>query len=225
MGSIRQEEDKLFAEWKTKRLGFRPDGIVDETKYLSSSIKILFILKELNKCDDDFDLREFLKKGGRPETWDNITRWTKGIRHLKDDLTWDIELKEITENSRIKYLKSIAAMNIKKIPGGHTADNKSLWQVATEDSRRIDEQFHLYQPNIAICCGSTVSDVMAQFVLKTDEWKFTKHGVRYIWHKIQGNNNSTLIINYLHPKARVGRNENLLFYGLIDAIKELYPNN
>ena len=32
---------------------------------------------------EDWDLREFLREGGRKQTWDNVTRWVIGINHLE----------------------------------------------------------------------------------------------------------------------------------------------
>ena len=87
--SIRDSEEELFAEWRAKRPGFVSDGVVHEDTYLQSSRKLLFVLKEVNSPGvGDWDLRDFLKRGDRPQTWDNVTRWVEGIRRLTEDIPW-----------------------------------------------------------------------------------------------------------------------------------------
>ncbi len=89
-----------------------------------SKIKLLFVLKEVNSDVGGWDLREYLgERNERPQTWNNITRWVMGIRSLKEDLHWE-KLEKIDTKLRIKTLKSIAAINLKKSPGGHTANEK-----------------------------------------------------------------------------------------------------
>jgi len=72
--SILESEKKLFTEWEGKRKGFVKDGVVLERDYLSSNPKIAFILKEVNSKDVGWDLREFVKQGGQPRTWNNVAR-------------------------------------------------------------------------------------------------------------------------------------------------------
>jgi len=91
--SIRNLEEKLFDEWQEK-LGYNlenkkifvRDGLVDEKSYFKAPVKILYLLKEVNGGDRDWDLREYIENGGRAATWDNITRWTKGILKYKEEL-------------------------------------------------------------------------------------------------------------------------------------------
>ena len=86
--SIRELEEKLFDEWQEKekleynienKKIFVRDGLVDEESYFKAPVKILYLLKEVNGGDKDWDLREFIRGGGQAYTWNNITRWTKGI--------------------------------------------------------------------------------------------------------------------------------------------------
>ena len=56
---IRERENELFARWADRRPGLVMDGVVDETAYLASSPKILFLLKEVNDQNGGgWDLRE-----------------------------------------------------------------------------------------------------------------------------------------------------------------------
>lgn len=155
---ITQREEALFAEWRENRPGFVADGVAHEEGYLASSPKLLFILKEVNDPDGgDWDLRELMRDGGRPQTWNNIARWTEGIRNISADLPWS-DLEKIDEARRKHSLCSIAAINLKKSPGGHTADSSIVATVAAEDKEFLNRQFALYAPDIVVCCGSTTSD-------------------------------------------------------------------
>lgn len=120
--SIRELEEKLFDEWQEKekleynnenKKNFVRDDLVDEESYFKAPVKILYLLKKVNGGDKDWDLREFVKNGGRSATWNNITRWTKGIFRYREELNWS-SLEEITEDSREEILKYIIAVNLKK---------------------------------------------------------------------------------------------------------------
>lgn len=209
-------EDSLFDEWQKNRDGFVSDGVVDEDSYLNSNPKLMFVLKEVNDPDGgNWDLREFLREGGRPQTWDNITRWIKGIRSLPSELTWN-ELSEITEAKRRDFLKSVCAINLKKSPGGHTTENLTLWESSNIDREHINKQFALYNADIVICCGSVTSDILHSLINFTADpvWSMTARGVWY--HEYLP---KRYVISYAHPEARVANN--LLCYGLIDAVREI----
>ena len=74
---------------------------------LLSVADFLFLLKEVNG-GEDWDLREFLREGGRKQTWDNVTRWVIGINHLERDIPWK-ELETITEEQRIEFLSRFSS--------------------------------------------------------------------------------------------------------------------
>lgn len=220
--SISELEEKLFAEWKTKekiecsidnKKIFVRDGIIDEESYLKAPVKILYLLKEVNGGNKDWDLREYVKDGGQSATWDNVTRWTKGIFNYKEELNW-VSLKKIDENNRKEVLKFIAVVNLKKIPGGYTADYKKIEDFLKKESNisYLKKQISFYNPDIVICCGT--GWWYSSYIDKDIKWKETKRGVNY------DKKDNKIIISYLHPEARVS--SNLLYYGLIDAIKEIY---
>lgn len=78
-------ENELLDKFSTKINGMVKDGVVSWNDYLQSDIKILFVLKEVNGSDN-WDLRAFLREGGRADTWNNITRWLMGIRNIDKEL-------------------------------------------------------------------------------------------------------------------------------------------
>ena len=183
--SIRELEEKLFDEWQEKekleynnenKKIFVRDGLVDEENYFKAPVKILYLLKEVNGGDKDWDLREFVKNGGRSATWNNITRWTKGIFRYREELNWS-SLEEITEDSREEILKYIIAVNLKKIPGGYTTNYKKLEDFLNKESNvnYLKQQISLYNPDIIICCGT--GWWYSNYIEKDMKWEKTKRGI------------------------------------------------
>ena len=71
MMSMTEEENTLFERWKEEHSLFVPDGAVDETAFHAASPSILFLMKEVNSKEGGWDLREFLRGGGRSATWNS----------------------------------------------------------------------------------------------------------------------------------------------------------
>jgi len=216
---ITEKEKSLFEKWKKDRENFVSDGVIDEAAYTKSQIKLVFILKEVNSDESGGDLRKYLKeKNDRYQTWDNITRWVLGIRRLQENLKWaEDKINKINQERRIQTLQSICAINLKKSPGGHTTNEKNLATEAKSDKEYINKQYSLYEPDLTICCGTIVNKLFHEIINfdKPVGWKITSRGIDY--HERKKNK---YIISYSHPEARV--QDNLLYYGLLDAIREIY---
>lgn len=219
MNRIAERENRLFDAWPSRHESFVRDGIVDEGEYARSRVKLLFILKEVNDLGGGgWDLRAFLRDGGRGPTWNTVTRWVEGIERLPYIVPWD-ELESVDNNRRSRLLRKIAAVNLKKEPGAGIADYDQLREATQRDRRLIADQLSLYAPDYVICCGSHVTDLLfaaepvGVYPLIDDDWKSTRRGV---WYSIV---NGTPHIGYFHPQARM--RSNLIHYGLIDAVAEL----
>jgi ABC-type taurine transport system substrate-binding protein len=106
-------------------------------------------------------------------------------------------------------------MNLKKSTGGYVTDNVAMQQVATEDKALFKRQFGLYHPDVIIACGSSVSDTFFDIIEEEDpKWLQTSRGINYT--KLSG---SEVFISFSHPEARI--QDSLLYYGLIDTVKEI----
>lgn len=206
-------EEQLFSQWQGSRDGFVRDGVVSEEDYLASKPKIAFILKEVNDPDGGgWDLRQFIAEGGRSQTWNNVTRWVHGIRNRKSIPNWDF-YSEITSAFRVETLKSICAINLKKSPGAHTADNASLNSIANEDRAYIQQQFEIYDPDMTICGGT--GDLFKWVAGHSPKvWNTTSRGI--CWYERGANK---YVVSFSHPEARV--HHPLLLYGLLDAVNEI----
>lgn len=212
MGEILIKENELFKEWAKNRPGFVSDGLINEEEYLASKIKILYVLKEVNDIGGgNWDLRSFVNNGARESTWDNITRWTIGIRNIEREVTWD-EIENISQDERKKYLRSIGAINLKKTPGDYICDENDLQKIANEDKKYLKKQISLYTPDLILCCGT--SNIYHSIFTEPVNWKRTSRGVWYYHFE-----NNRYLVSYVHPEARVS--SNIIYYGLIDAIKEI----
>lgn len=212
--TIKEKENLLFADWKTGRKGFVTDGVVSEKYYLASNQKIALILKEVNSPDGGgWDLRSYLQKGGRPQTWDTVARWIHGIQNIKSDIEGWSFYSDINDSFRKEMLQSICAINLKKSPGTHTADNATVSKVAQEDKEFILQQYSYYDPDWTIC-GGTGELFLGVLDYKWDDLKITKRGVRWFERK-----KNKYVVLFVHPEARV--DASILLYSLLDAIKEI----
>jgi hypothetical protein len=132
------------------------DGVIDIKKYLDVKTKyrILWILKEVNFGDNPKS----------PGNW-NIANFyqTVTLDKVKKILT---AKRMMLATSRIlsgldtlEAFKSVACINIKKIPGGqHTKDNDAEIQQAYNDpdnKKILLEQIEAYSPDVVIC-GNTL---------------------------------------------------------------------
>ena len=209
--TIKEKENILFDKLGKENPAIVEDGIVDENEYLSSKYKILYVMKEVNSSEA-WDLRKFLYDGGRPQTWDNIARWTQGILNLEKEYSWE-ELSKNNEERRKTYLKKIGSINLKKTGGGYTSKIKEISKAARENKALIKNQIEIYKPDIIICCGTAGDLLNSVLEPKEINWSMTQRGVEYI------KDGQKLIISYSHPEARI--RDAYLYYPLIDAVREI----
>lgn len=216
MSGLNAREDALFKEWK-RRLGhaskaFVPDGAICGETYESTWPRIVFLLKEANDPDGgDWDLRDFLRIADRWQTWNNVTRWTEGILALPEIRPWK-DLDYIDRDARVRALRKIAAVNIKKTPGGAAAKFNTLREFARVNREFIRRQLDLYQPNLIVGGGSDVSAVLFEDVYCKPKWCRTMGGTRY------ATLGSATYFDYYHPGARMSKK--LLYDELIDSVRE-----
>lgn len=211
--SILKKESSLFEEWSVSRSGFVADGVISEIDYLKSKLKLCFVLKEVNdEGGGDWDLREFVRDGARPQTWDNIARWVKCIDNIDTDIPWAF-LESINDSQRAELLLSICAMNLKKTPGGSSTNQTELEKVVEEDQSFIRRQYSIYEPDLTICCG-TGWDFRYALSLNDGDVLEAKHGIK--WFR---NHEGRPVIIYRHPQSRI--KHSTLAYELVDAIREI----
>ncbi|MBO6201979.1 MAG: hypothetical protein J6O13_00455 [Selenomonas sp.] len=208
MGKILEAQQALFSRWQFSAPKFIRDGIVNEQAYLESAIKLLFLFDDIKHGHGD-DICAFIRAGAKASDWDNVTRWTRGVRNLHAYIPWE-RLKDITSAYREAELNSVAVISAAKSAGNiHTiADIEAH---VHQDKANIKKQIEIYNPELIICCGA--GWVYEQACGK-QQWKVSQRGVKYA---IDG---QRTIIAYYHPCSST--RDNILYYGLTDALKEIF---
>lgn len=171
------------------------DGVINLDKYFNSKIRIMWVMKDANSSDDsDWDQRHAISdlkedygiKKDWEKTFQHIVYTTFGILNNK---RWD-EIPFIKDNVDIvEILKSIAYINIKKIPGGSTVTDSTLQMYYNKDKEILIEQLNKLEPEIIIF-GNTLkyfkSDLNLDKINKLNIIEYSIH-------------NDKLYINGNHP--------------------------
>jgi len=152
----------LFKEWEQRikrEISFGADGAVDPVLYFASRPRVLYILKEIHGSPwTTDDLRLFLRnKANRGFTWNNVVRW----KRLMDSAflapgaalpDYD-EQPPIGTRERKRELASIAAINLKKVPGTSDAHDNTIQLFAKQHGDLLARQVALIDPDIIIAGG------------------------------------------------------------------------
>lgn len=161
------------------------DGIVNLDNYLSSELKIMWILREVNSSDDEgnWDMRDVLmelqddstKSGilkGWSKTFNPIIYTTYGIFNK---ILWG-DIPDVSDdNSIVKSLQNIAYINLKKVSGLGTSKPKEITSFFREHSQIIIKQILTYNPDVIICGGTgdildeTLDEIYSNFKEKKNE--------------------------------------------------------
>jgi len=152
----------LFREWEQRikrEISFAPDGPVDPKLYFASRPRVLFILKEMNGSPwVGSDLRLFLsEKANRGATWNNVVRWKRLVDKAFTEpgaaLPSYDEQAPINTQVRKRELASIAAMNLKKVPGTGNADYGTVQLYAKQHGDLLARQVAMIDPDIIVAGG------------------------------------------------------------------------
>ena len=215
--NVSMAENELFSRWINTD-NIVKDGLVDEISYKKTPIKILVIMKETygGLSEWNNDLRVFLRNGARWQTWNNIVRWTYGLQNIEkniDDI-WNL-VNKVNHEDRIQQLKTICSINLKKRPGGASTNPSELNDEAKNDIELLKEQVMLYSPDIVLCGGKQVGDLVQEMNLFGDI-KFKDDGLV----RAAISNEKTVIISYVHPQVRgKGSGKEELFKNLIQSFQ------
>lgn len=200
------------------------DGIIDLEKYQDARFKILWILKE-PYCEGDgtgggWDLKNDirLKKtiydfGKSKRTFKPMTYIAWGIFNnfcLYENMD-DVE----DDPSMLNALKSIAYINVKKLPGFTTSQSSVIEAAYREYKDILHKQIEDYAPDIIIG-GSTLYNFFQQFDFTRDDLK-EKGSINYIAK------NNKLYIEAYHP-ATTGVSIREYCNDIIETVKEWVDN-
>lgn len=187
------------------------DGVVNPALYFNveeTPVRILFLLKEANDPEGGgWDLCNYLREGGRWQTWNNVTRWALALGAVG---AANKSVEGIDEHLRREVLSHIAAINLKKAPGRSTAYSQQIRDAAAENSEIIRAQIVECDPDIIICCGSVVADCLDEMFSEEKLFRGRKGGRRY------GTIGRSIALDFWHPAARKGKAE------MVNEITSLY---
>ncbi|MFC5529198.1 amidohydrolase family protein [Cohnella yongneupensis] len=212
LGIINRRLDELFAEWRRRYPSgvFIEDGLLDEEAWTSRpGLKIVVLLKEPTEdrnhpTTEEWKYQTFIAERGylkeRGTTWPNLIRWTYGILHGFPDYRYVKEKEEYIRRNANDFLGSVCFVNVKKTVGSTQSDDRQVYQTGLDAADLLLEQIKILSPNIVLCCGQTVFNIVRDSLAKENvyfENSSTSGGLEKLWW----NELRTNIINYNHPMA------------------------
>lgn len=177
------------------------DGIINIEKYIKAKYKILWLLKEVH--DEWVTVKETGEKrnGGWDLVHDMYDKMT--IDEIKDRKL--LVAKRIMEavyrllpeaENNLEAFKSIAYVNIKKIPGGRFSFQNEIEKAYNEHKDLLKEQIETYNPDIIICGNTLPYLSMDNYFKKINRNTFGKNlKSRYCYYAL----GDRLYINTFHP--------------------------
>ncbi|MDA8009067.1 MAG: hypothetical protein MPK62_14040 [Alphaproteobacteria bacterium] len=200
--------DELFEKWmrdhEISEENFVKEGIIHEPDYdkqrKEKKPKLLFICKEMNDPKQRaFDFREVWKDPDEKKYLlaTRIAHWAYGIQNgfpIFDDVLRKVN----TDAEKSEILKSIAFMNLKKIPGENWTNIKEIREVVAEQHKMIFDEIEIIRPDIIIGGMGKNEIKIWESIFSSDKIKLvgSGHDVWTVKHK------SYKIINYHHPSNR-----------------------
>lgn len=213
---MRETENALFDRWVEHRYpGFLKDGAGCD--FASQPLRVVYLLKEA-VCDPVtdpavkfkwWDYRDFMDGGGQAATWNNLGRWTA---HVLENATYR-DVADMSKQNRIRLQRRIAAVNLKKIPGGSTSDMDEIERFALEDASFIREQISIYKPHLTIACGTFQ---IAERVFGLNPGDRLKWGERH-FHRTHPTLGT--LVSFWHPQSRLSKEK--LFSSFTEMVAAL----
>jgi len=149
--------NQLYCDWiqenpKYKGI-FKKDGIINETEYNKTKIKILFIAKEANdkEVQKSGDFRQWMNDKFKYLYSIRLGEWAFGIINDFPDFA------SISKDDRKKALRSAAFMNLKKSGGGSIVCYKNIEDCLRNESALIRKEIKIINPEIIVGCFSCKS--------------------------------------------------------------------
>lgn len=163
------EEYNTYKFEKVSKTSFLPDGIIDAEKYFSASKKVLFIAKEanwggnnteneVNGTNSDFWLQSVVNNTGAYAGKE--TNFSKGLAMLYNAYTTN---SFVSPNYSHNGLKNCAFINLNKRGGYSFCSYPTLVGYVQKYGKYIVEQIDLINPDIIICCGIALVDIVKNY--------------------------------------------------------------
>lgn len=204
-------KDGIFKKWIKSYPGemrnqFHKDGIINPKAYRRAKAKILFVVKEPNSKNGNYDkyrgvdLREIWGKTHLKKPFDrNIARWTNIVLTRKDPghaLPW---------SDVAKTMNSVAIINLKKIAGSGVENREEVCLYSFKDRKFLKDQISMINPDVIFACGK--DGVVARMV-----WRIMNDNICYCAgnkreFKIRITKKDVPVYTAYHPSLRLKRQE------------------
>lgn len=206
-----QRHDALFERWAERARRVYRDGAVDAESYWMASLRIAYLLKEVNvrEHEDGWDLCSFLADGERGKTWNMVAYWTYGLLNGLPEWT---NVPDANTGFRGEWLRRVAVLNLNKEGGGAVTDPRRLRDVVKRDADLLRDQIRMLDPHVVVCAGT--GDVVARFLFDRGQVRALACGTRQV---VAEGWPPTVAVP--HPQAR--RRGAVLYGSIIDAAREL----
>lgn len=203
-----------------------PCGVVDEDAYLSSSSKIVFVLKEPHEESHThpWTIPNSLKRNvdhgnsgfekGFAYTWNQAGVWAFAIHNGFKSY------KELNKPGSIpEGINTIGMTNLKKTGGGATARYSEIKEHALRHQSLWKKELEIMNPDLIIC-GGTYGLVIKGLQLQNEP--LIKIGRKqYCFARWFREGHCSIVLRFLHPAYWFHRPENLLLLSqLIAKLKE-----
>lgn len=188
------------------------DGVVDEAAFLNSSIKTVFLLKEVNVPDMENDWRtflDFIREQTEAEkmyfTWPNVCLWMEAL-HRPDAVFADY----VDENGAFhakklqRNLLEAAVVNIKKTAGAGSSNAGELEDAVSSYGHVICAEIEECIGPELVICGGTFEYAKKIFSPGKDSVKRLPSGAEYFEKK------GIFYLQFVHP-AWFSVSRNILF--------------
>lgn len=117
--------------------------------YVTSSPRVLFVLKEPNAAPGD-DMRWLLNSGAKFPIWHTLATWLTGLYGGFPDYA-NVVHDGVAKSAA---LRRSAGINLKKLSGGSWTDEAVLHRYAFRDRKLIQEQLRALAPDVVIALGT-----------------------------------------------------------------------
>lgn len=184
-----QDTDELFKKWKTvqneepdesyneykfknvSKTSFLPDGIINPEMYFKATRKVLFVAKEANwggsntqnRVDGtgaDFWLQSVVTKSGKYAGKETL--FSKGLAML-----YNAYISDSFDSPDYSHegLNNVAFINLNKRGGYSYCSYPTLVGYVNEYGKFIAEQIDLINPDIIICCGTALVEIVKKYAM------------------------------------------------------------
>jgi hypothetical protein len=177
------------------------DGIINIEKYVNARIKILWILKEPHDEWVTVKNTGLPRNGGWDLAHDVYDKLTvkdlpkKGLIVARRVMEVTYRILPEAENA-LEAFKSIAYINIKKIPGGSYSVQEEIEQAYNEHKGLLKEQIETYEPEIVLCGNTLPYLSMDNYFEKKNRKTFVPNSTsRYCYYPLK----DRLYVNTYHP--------------------------